>query len=255
LTEELKTSRTCDECLTTVNDEQKYCHNCGSYLSSEVVSVSIFNNTDLRQIFMFYFVYLFVCLFVKNSPWFNTYDELFWVEIILAAITLRFVYLSRNAIKPVLTFNNFKWSVLLSVIAIAAVGSLVVSISVQQLNVTFFHNEVNYYKAFKLYTFPTLIMLYSIALMPAIFEELAFRGVMYNYCTAFLDERLVVVVTAFLFAIMHLSMISLAWLIPFGIFIGNLRRKYHTLWYGIIFHFVFNFVACLFDLYRQGELF
>ena len=255
MTEKRKTNHTCDECLTRVNDEQKYCHNCGSYLSSEVVSVSIFNNTDLRQIFMFYFVYLFVCLFVKNSPWFNTYDELFWVEIILAAITLRFVYLNRIAIRTVLKFNNFKWPVLLGVIAIAAVGSFIVSISVQQLNVTFFHNEVNYFKAFKLYTFPTLIMLYSIALMPAVFEELAFRGVMYHYCTNFLDNRLVVVVTAFLFAIMHLSMISLAWLIPFGIFIGNLRRKYNTLWYGIIFHFVFNLVACIFDLYRQGELF
>jgi len=77
---------------------------------------------------------------------------------------------------------------------------------------------------------------------------------MYNYCASFLDERLVVAVTAFLFAIMHLSLLSLVWLIPFGFFIGHLRRKYDTIWYGIVFHFIFNLTACCIDLYRQGQL-
>jgi membrane protease YdiL (CAAX protease family) len=183
---------------------------------AEVVTINIFNNVDLRQIFMFYFVYLFICLFVKHSTWFNTYDELFWVEIILATITSRFVYVNWASIKPFLRFNNFNWYMLAIIIVIAAVGSLIVSISVRELNVTFFHTEVSYYKAFRLYAFPTIVMVYSIAVMPAIFEELAFRGVMYHYCSNFLDDRLVVVVTAFLFGIMHLSLISLAWLIPFG---------------------------------------
>ena len=255
MTQEYSIQRLCEECETPVNDEQRYCHHCGSHIGAEVVTINIFNNVDLRHVFMFYFVYLFVCLFVKHSSWFNTYDELFWVEIILAAITLRFVYQNWHSIKPILRFNNFKWYILLGVVLVAAVGSLVISISVRELNVTFFHTEVSYFKAFRLYTFPTLVMIYSIAVMPAIFEELAFRGVMYNYCANFLDERLVVVVTAFLFAIMHLSLISLAWLIPFGFFIGSLRRKYDTIWYGVVFHFVFNLTACIFDLYRQGELF
>jgi membrane protease YdiL (CAAX protease family) len=155
---------------------------------------------------------------------------------------------------PVLKFPNFKWYILLGVMAIAALVSCLVSFSVREVNVTFFDTDVSYYRAYKLYSYPTLVMIYSIAITPAIFEELAFRGVMYNYCASFLDERLVVAVTAFLFAIMHLSLISLIWLIPFGFFIGNLRRKYNTVWYGIAFHFIFNFTACLIDLHRQGEL-
>jgi membrane protease YdiL (CAAX protease family) len=97
-------------------------------------------------------------------------------------------------------------------------------------------------------------MFYSIAFIPAIFEELAFRGVLYNYLNTFLDERLVVMVTGFAFAAIHLNFFALLWLVPFGIFIGSLRRKYNTLWYGVIFHFVFNITACVFDLYRDGEL-
>jgi membrane protease YdiL (CAAX protease family) len=196
-----------------------------------------------------------MCLFIKNTTWLRTYDQLFWAEIIIAAITSRFVYLNWQQIKPVLRFNNFKWYILSGVVLIAAVGSLIINISVRELNVTFFHTDVSYIRAYRLYAFPMLVMVYSIAVMPAIFEELAFRGVMYNYCANFLDERLVVIVTAFLFAIMHLSLIALVWLIPFGIFMATLRRKYNTIWYGVFFHFVFNFTACLFDLWRQGELF
>lgn len=255
MTEEYAITPTCQECDIAVLGEQRYCHNCGNYLGAEVVTINIFNNSDLRRVFTFYFIYLFICLLIKHSSWFNNYDELFWVELVLAATTLRFTWLNWPMIKPVLRFNNFNWFILSGVVLIAAAGSLLVTISVRELNVTFFHTDISYYQAYRLYNYPTLVMIYSIALMPALFEELTFRGVMYNYCSNFLNERLVVALTAFLFAIMHLNLMSLIWLIPFAFFIGNLRRKYNTLWYGVIFHFVFNLTACMFDLYRQGELF
>ncbi len=245
----------CKECETVVQDDHRYCLNCGAYLGHESISVSIYNNADLRQIFLFYFIYLFFCLYVKHSDWINTYDEMFWVELLLAAVTTIFAWKNRFQLKEVFKFNNFKWYLLAGVVLLAAVASTLISLTVRELNVTFFNNDVSYYGAYKIYIFPILIMVYSIAVMPAIFEEIAFRGVMYNYCSNFLDEQLVVVVTAFLFAIMHLSLISLIWLIPFGVFIGMLRRRYNTLWYGIFFHFSFNLTACLIDLYRQGELF
>jgi membrane protease YdiL (CAAX protease family) len=246
--------QTCNECSSLVQDDQRYCHNCGAYISSQAATVNIFNNASLRQIFAFYFIYLFICLLVKHTSWFNNYDNLFWIEIVLAIITLRFVWLNRREMKAIVKFQNFNWYVLLGVIGIAVAASCIVSLSVREVNVTFFNTDVSYFRAYRLYSYPTLIMIYSIALAPAMFEELAFRGVMYNHCASFLDERLVVAVTAFLFAIMHLSLLSLVWLIPFGFFIGNLRRRYNTVWYGIIFHFIFNLSACIMDLYRQGEL-
>lgn len=249
--EECLIEPTCFECDAPVKDQQRFCQNCGSYLGAEVVAINIFNNSDLRRVFIFYFLYLFICLVIKHSSWFNSYDELFWVELILAGITLRFTWLNWSQIKPVLKFNNFRWSVLSGVIVVAALGSLLVTFSVRELNVSFFHSEFSYYEAYKMYRSPVMVMIYSIALLPALFEELAFRGVMFNYCANFLDERLVVALTAFLFAIMHLNLMSLVWLIPFAFYIGNLRRRYNTLWYGIVFHFVFNLTACLFDLYRQ----
>ena len=245
----------CDECNAVVNDTQRFCHHCGAYLGTRAVTVNVFNNTHLRRIFVFYFVYLAICLVVKNTSYFRTYDQLFWVELLLAFVTLTFAWINRDGILPILRFNNYKWWRALLLMMLAALVSCIVSYTVHEVNVTFFNVDINYFQGYRLYYLPTLVMIYSIAFMPAVFEEIAFRGVMFNNCSAFLDERLVVAVTAFLFAIMHMSLISLIWLIPFGFLLGHLRRRYNTIWYGVLFHFVFNITACVIDLYQQGELF
>jgi len=245
---------TCQECDTRVKSYQRFCHNCGAYLALDVEHISIFNNSSLQTAFFFYVVYLFICLTVKYTNWFVSYGRLFWIEILIAAITILFARVNLRSLKPVLRFNNFSWNILFLVIAVAVVFSAVVNVFITQINISIFGTNVSLYNGYRIYQFPILLMFYSIALIPALFEELAFRGILYNYLNAFLDERLVVIVTGLGFAAIHLNFFSLVWLIPFGIFIGSLRRKYHTLWYGIIFHFVFNITACLFDLYRQGEL-
>ncbi|WP_207491895.1 CPBP family intramembrane glutamic endopeptidase [Aridibaculum aurantiacum] len=252
--EELTIPHTCEECQHSVQDGDHYCYNCGAHLNEQVVTVNIFNNFSLRQVFLFYFIYLFICLLVKHTRWFDSYDRLFWIEIALAAVTLHFAWRNRKSLFPILRFNNFKWQVFLGVIIFAAAASCIVNVTMRQVNVSFFGADVNYFNAYKLYFFPVATMIYSIAVIPAIFEEVAFRGIMYNYCENFLDERLVVAVTAFLFAIMHLSLLSLVWLVPFGFFIGHLRRRYNTLWYGIFFHFAFNLTAVVIDLYKGGQL-
>lgn len=244
----------CQECSQPVRDDHNYCAHCGAHLPAQEATVNIFNNFSLRQVFLFYFVYLFICLLVRYTHWFDSYDQMFWIEIAIAGFTTWFAWQNRKQLLPVLRFNNFNWRILIVVLAIAVVASCIVNMGMRQVNVSFFGADVSYYNAYRLYFFPVATMIYSIAIIPAIFEEVAFRGVVYNYCASFLDDKLVVAVTAFLFGVMHLSLLSLVWLVPFGFFIGHLRRKFNTLWYGILFHFAFNFTAVVIDLYRGGEL-
>jgi len=244
----------CDACNHEVKGYHRYCYNCGEYLGSDTTRVDLFNNSSLQSAFGFFITYLFVCLAVLFTNWFDSYDRLFWVEIFLAGFTLLYVWRNYEAIKPVLKFNNFTMLRLLSCILLAALAAFVINIIVTKLNFSFFRTDTSYYTRFSVYTMPAVVMIYSIALNPAIFEELAFRGVLYNYLNVILDERLVVIITGVAFAIMHLSFISLFWLIPFGIFVGTLRKRFETIWDGVIFHFTFNFVAVLFDLYRHGHL-
>jgi len=250
--EEQPISFNCDECETMVKGYQRFCHHCGAYLGYNAEQVSIYTNRQLQSAFLFYLIYLIICLLIKSTTWVTSYDQLFWVEILLALITLYFVRKNKAVLKPFLKFNHFSLPVTALVIAGAVAFAFVVNISVSELNISLFRNETSLYQGYDIYQFPVLVMIYSIAFMPAIFEELAFRGVLYSYLDSFLDERLVVMVTAFAFAAMHLNFISLVWLIPLGIVLGTLRKKYHTIWYGVIFHFVFNLTACLIDIHKEG---
>jgi len=243
----------CEACDCQVKGFHRFCHNCGEYLGSDATRISVFNNSKLQSAFTFFIIYLFVCLVVRFTNWFDGYDRLFWVEILLGTVTLFYAWINFGELKPVLRFSNFSVRRLTGCISLAVIASVLVNIIVTKLNFSFFGTDASYYSRYSIYTMPAMIMVYSIAINPAIFEELAFRGVIYNYLNSFLNERLVVVVTGFTFAIMHLNFISLFWLVPFGILVGTMRKRFGTIWYGVIFHFVFNLIAVLFDLYKQGQ--
>ena len=160
----------CDDCDNNVKGYQRFCHNCGAYLGSDAERVDIFNNKYLRNALVFYSIYLFVCLTVRFTNWFNNYDSLFFVELFLALVTIFFAWKNRKTIKPLLKFNNFNPFVLVVVIAISVVFSTVISITIKQINVSVFQVDTSLFEPYRIYQFPVLIMIYSIALMPAIFE-------------------------------------------------------------------------------------
>ena len=87
--------------------------------------------------------------------------------------------------------------------------------------------------------------------MPAIFEELGFRGFLLSNLLKITEVDQAVYVSAFLFAIIHLSFISLFWLIPFALFLGFTRIKEQTIWYGVIFHFTFNCTSEILSLLKH----
>lgn len=205
--------------------------------------------------FVFYGLNLLLCLFVKYTSWFHSYDQMFWMELILAMVAIAFAYFNKNEICSLLAVKQLRFPIIVVIMLSAIVTSWLVNISIRELNISLFKSDNSYYGGYQIYIAPQLVMIYSIALMPAIFEELAFRGILYQYLSSILHERMVVLVTACMFAALHLNFLSLIWLLPFGIFVGFLRRKYNTIWYGIIFHFVFNLTACLMDLQREGHLF
>ena len=99
--------------------------------------------------------------------------------------------------------------------------------------------------------FPNAIMwsYIFIAFVPALFEELGFRGYLFNQMLKIASPTITIIVTGFLFALMHMSFISMIWLVPFGIFLGYLRLKYNVIWLGMIVHFIHNAIVLGFDIY------
>ncbi len=92
---------------------------------------------------------------------------------------------------------------------------------------------------------PLLMALLSIAVFPPITEELAFRGLLFGQLSELTVPRVVISVTAFLFAWVHFSFISLIWLFPAGIFLGWVRSREGIIWPCIYCHAIHNSAAVL----------
>lgn len=84
-----------------------------------------------------------------------------------------------------------------------------------------------------------------IAVQPAVFEELAFRGSIQSSMQGVLRRREAVVVTALMFAILHLQFLALPHLIVMGLMLGWLRQASGSLYPGMVLHFVHNLIVLL----------
>jgi membrane protease YdiL (CAAX protease family) len=127
-------------------------------------------------------------------------------------------------------------------------GAFFVHYSVDWLNITLYSRQEEIYSEFSGSYYAGLLLIFFMAVTPALFEELAFRGYLLQVLLKVSDKSQAIYISAFLFSIIHLSFISLFWLIPFALFIGHIRVKENTIWYGIFFHFCFNLTSCLFQI-------
>ena len=96
-----------------------------------------------------------------------------------------------------------------------------------------------------------IIALFIIALMPAIVEELFFRGAMQNiFMRWFKNPLLVIFITAFIFSAIHFSWYGFIPRLALGMILGYIFYYTGNLWYSISAHF-FNNALMVTILYWQ----
>ena len=100
-----------------------------------------------------------------------------------------------------------------------------------------------------IHAFCKVVAFLFIAITPPVFEELAYRGFLFNQLEKVTSPQTTIILTAFIFALVHFSIISLLWIFPFGLLLGYLRYKYNTLWLGIVIHFIHNLIVLSLDYY------
>lgn len=91
-----------------------------------------------------------------------------------------------------------------------------------------------------------LLALYSLA--PAIFEEVAFRGIIFHRMRGVLDEREAWLVQAALFSVLHLSPVIFPTHFAMGLIFGWLRMRTGSLIPGMILHAAWNAANILLEL-------
>ncbi|MEO6683696.1 MAG: type II CAAX endopeptidase family protein [Ginsengibacter sp.] len=85
------------------------------------------------------------------------------------------------------------------------------------------------------------ISLILIGILPAIFEEILFRGVLQNVLTKwFKGPWVAIILTAFVFSIIHASFYGFFVRFALGIILGLVFYYSRSLWLVIIFHFLYN---------------
>ena len=244
--------RTCINCGTKLSIEARFCNNCGF---TQVINQTYNTNWQrtLNGLLCFFGLLVIICL-VGNFSGDTDIDFLLLMDLLFVVITIAGAAIMWNDIKPFLQWKKFNILKLAGYILLSVSLAIIVNIIIDWLNKSMFGVEVYYYQAFEHLKYAKLITILMIAVQPALFEELAFRGVIQSGLSKIIEPQQAIYLTAFLFAIIHMSFISLFWLIPFAILLSYVRNKENTLWYGILMHFFFNATACFLEFFKLDVL-
>lgn len=236
---------TCLNCNKVYESEVNFCSVCGA----SIKKVKKHKNT-LDSIISFYvltIVFIVISYFVYNS-----YPEDFGVDLLLEGLfivlVLGFAITDyKNIIKLYKISKLDKW--LLLFIPLTFANAFFIYFGTNYINnLTGFELD-NYYSNY-LYIENTLVWAtVFIAILPPIFEELAFRGYLFNLLSKISSVKSTIIVTSFLFALIHFSAVSILWIFPFGLFLGYLRHKYNSLLLPMLIHFIHNFTILMIDYY------
>lgn len=242
----------CINCEAHILPGTRFCNHCGA-LQLERDPVSVNDKwTALKQVALFYSIQLTLCGLLTFVDALKTFGWFVIGDVCLAGTAVLFFCYNWAETRQVLKWPGFSvWKLLLYCVA-AMAGSLCVSFVVNWLNHTLFSKDISYYNFFILTTsHPKLWMVFSVAITPAIFEELAYRGFVLQNMLKIVDTKQAVIIISFLFAVIHLSFISLFWLVPFALLLGWVRVKENTMWYGVCIHFCFNFTVCILEIFGK----
>jgi len=130
----------------------------------------------------------------------------------------------------------------------AALGALtfaVASVTIGFLVAEFGMEELSYSDSFLNGGYGWGMVILMICVQPAVIEELAFRGVVLDALGGLLGSRDAVIVSALMFMVLHVMVLSFLHLFLMGLALGYLRLRTKSLYPCMIAHFTHNLLCIL----------
>lgn len=240
----------CPHCKNSVGPNSVFCEHCGKELQAEENKAPTNVLHSLAPTLLYYFSTVILLILFKLTDIFpDGFEGMAWISGLDIALILAFCFYSFEGIRKLYSLRAFKPSVAGITILGAVVGAFVVSAIANLIEITIKDDVFYNVYLFQDTGYPRLLAIGFICIQPAIFEEVAFRGFLFNNIQDFTTPHTALYVTSFLFGVIHLAVISLIWLIPIGLAFAFLRFKYNTLWYGMIGHFFYNLTVIGIEYY------
>ncbi len=246
---EIETQLVCPNCGSKQVLDFKFCNRCGSRNPSKARNERrreekfLINMKFLAAYVTFSIIFLIAYGITEDS----LQTLVIWT-ILFAILDLVFAFLQPKVWKLFIP-KQVEIKPLILTLVLGVFSGLIISFLMGNLNLILFEESYSDLTAFLDSKFPLLFGILIIAIFPAIFEELAFRGFIFNNLKSLSGKKSAIWGSSFLFALVHFSLLSLFWLIPFGLILSYLRNKYSTLLYGILGHFTHNATTVLIEYY------
>ena len=245
---------TCKNCNTTYRSAVNFCGVCGQRIK---ISLKEKRNKSLNLVIIFYAAILLFALavYLIDAETNDSLAKELLIEFSFASLVVGFSVFDWKAILKSYRIPDLHWQVWAFTFLAPIASSIIVYYFVDIVNTIFFEDQVySYYADYLHLDNPLPWIIFFVAILPPIFEELAFRGFLFNQLQAIVSHKMTIVGTAFLFALIHFSLLSFLWIFPFGLLLGYLRAKYNTIWLGIIIHFIHNLIIIMWDYYDYQKL-
>lgn len=241
----------CGNCENAIATTDRYCGYCGRKQQYAAIQKE---QDSIRNVLIFYLVYL---VYAIASYAIYSESDVLITEIVLESVfvllTVMFSLLDAKRIIALYSIKYINWKNLLFSVLFPCASAILVYYGVGALNELLFQEDFNLFDSYILYENSFLWAFIFVAIVAPVFEELAFRGFLFNQLLNVANPTVTIITTALIFALVHFSLISIIWIFPFGIILGYLRHKYRTLWLGMIVHFIHNLIVLLLEYHYYTE--
>jgi membrane protease YdiL (CAAX protease family) len=244
----------CTYCGSEEPQSFKFCTHCGkrnAAINQLEAKKDGWFRKNLHALLVYFILSVILLLFAAFTE--ETFET-----VVIWSLGFAFVDLIFAAFQPQVykLFNVLKLRLLplVAIIAFCIASGFIVSFSMEWLNGVLWDEVIFHLPIYMHLDHPLTYAIIFTAAFPAIFEEIAFRGFVYDNFKAIGGVKSAIWGSSFLFALVHFSLLSLVWILPFGLLLGYFRTKYSSLLYGMIGHFVHNTTVVLIEYYLYFEI-
>lgn len=136
---------------------------------------------------------------------------------------------------------RYGWIILGSVVLCVALNNLIALTNLAQMSESYEETSQ------ALYSISLPLQLVGLAVIVPIFEELLYRGVIYNRLKVNLPKYSSIGISAFLFGTMHGNLVQMLYAFILGIVFAWLYEVYKSIWAPIIAHMFMNLTSVIFS--------